>query len=134
MAQSRLHQLSALGQSVWIDFLSRDLLESGELARLMEEDAVCGVTSNPTIFQKALSEGERYDAQIRELAGEEDAKEIFIALAARDIANACDLMRSVWDGGRGLKGYVSMEVDPTLAYETEGTIEEARRLHGLIDR
>jgi transaldolase len=134
MAQSRLHQLSALGQSVWIDFLSRDLLESGELARMMEEDAVCGVTSNPTIFQKALSEGERYDAQIRELAGEEDTKEIFVALATRDVGNACDLMRPVWDGGRGLEGYVSIEVDPTLAYDTEGTIEEARRLHELVDR
>ena len=134
MAQSRLHQLSALGQSVWIDFLSRDLLESGELARMMEDDAVCGVTSNPTIFQKALSEGGRYDAQIRELAGEEDAKEIFIALATRDVGNACDLMRSVWDGGRGLEGYVSIEVDPTLAYDAEGTIEEARRLHELVDR
>src|SRR5215470_4475969 len=98
MAQSRLHQLSALGQSVWIDFLSRELLESGELARMMEDDAVSGVTSNPTIFQKALSEGDRYDAQIRDLLGEQDPKEIFIALAARDVGNACDLMRSVWDG------------------------------------
>jgi transaldolase len=134
MAQSRLHQLSALGQSVWIDFLSRDLLESGELARMMEEDAVCGVTSNPTIFQKALSEGDRYDEQLRGLLGEKEPKEIFISLAARDVGNACDLMRSVWDGGRGLRGYVSIEVDPNLAHETEATIEEARRLHGLIDR
>src|SRR5947208_15047745 len=109
MAQSRLHQLSALGQSVWIDFLSRDLLESGELARMMEEDAVCGVTSNPTIFQKALSEGGRYDAQIRELAGEEDAKEIFIALAPRDVGNAWELMHSVWAGGRDHEGYVATE-------------------------
>src|SRR5436309_10842355 len=101
---------------------------------MMEEDAVCGLTSNPTIFKKARAEGGRYDAQIRELAGEEDAKEIFIALAKRDVGNACDLMRSVWDGGRGLEGYVSIEVDPTLAYDAEGTIEEARRLHELVDR
>jgi transaldolase len=134
MDQSRLHQLSMLGQSVWIDFLSRDLLQSGELARMMEEDAVCGVTSNPTIFQKALSEGDAYDEQLRGLVSEEDAKEIFIALASKDVGDACDLMRSVWDGGQGLKGYVSIEVDPTLAYETEATIEEARRLHGLIER
>ena len=134
MAQSRLHQLSALGQSVWIDFLSRELLESGELAQMMEDDAVSGVTSNPTIFQKALSEGDRYDAQIRDLLGEQDPKEIFIALAARDVGNACDLMRSVWDGGRGLRGYVSIEVDPNLAYETGGTIAQARRLHELIER
>jgi transaldolase len=134
MDQSRLHQLSMLGQSVWIDFLSRDLLQSGQLARMMEEDAVCGVTSNPTIFQKALSEGDAYDEQLLGLVSEEDAKEIFIALASKDVGDACDLMRSVWDGGRGLKGYVSIEVDPTLAYETEATIEEARRLHGLIER
>ncbi len=134
MSQSRLHQLSILGQSVWIDFLSRHLLQTGELARMMEEDAVCGVTSNPTIFQKALSEGDAYDEQLRGLVSEEDAKEIFIALASKDVGDACDLMRSVWDGGQGLKGYVSIEVDPTLAYETEATIEEARRLHGLIER
>src|SRR5438034_7470517 len=134
MSQSRLHQLSMLGQSVWIDFLSRHLLQTGELARMMEEDAVCGVTSNPTIFQKALSEGDAYDEQLRGLVAEEDAKENFIALASRDVGEACDLMRPVWDGGKGLKGYVSIEVDPTMAYETEATVGEARRLHGLIER
>jgi transaldolase len=135
MPESRLHQLSKLGQSVWIDFLSRDLLHQGELARMMEEDAVCGVTSNPTIFQKAISQGASYDDQLRELVEhEEDAKEIFIALAGRDIDEACDLMRSVWDDGKGLRGYVSMEVDPTLAADTDGTLAEARRFHGLIDK
>jgi transaldolase len=134
MHHTRLHRLSELGQSVWIDFLSRDLLRSGGLARMMEEDAVCGVTSNPTIFQKALSEGDAYDEQLRSLAGLEDAKEIFIALAAQDVGDACDLMRSVWDSGEGLRGYVSIEVDPTLAYDTAGTLEQARRLHELIER
>src|SRR6266540_39498 len=135
MPDSRLHQLSRLGQSVWIDYLSRDLLHTGELARMMEEDAVCGVTSNPTIFQKAISQGSAYDDQLRELLShEQDAKEIFIALAGRDIGEACDLMRKVWDEGKGLRGYVSMEVDPTLAYDTDGTLAEARRLHGLVDR
>jgi transaldolase len=135
MPDSRLHQLSALGQSVWIDFLSRDLLHSGGLAKKMEEDAVAGVTSNPTIFQKAISQGEAYDEQLRELVEhEQDAKEIFIALAGRDIGEACDLMRSVWDEGKGLRGYVSLEVDPTLAYDTDGTIAEARRLSALVDR
>jgi transaldolase len=135
MPESRLHQLSKLGQSVWIDFLSRDLLHQGELARMMEEDAVCGVTSNPTIFQKAISQGEGYDAQLRELVEhEEDAKEIFIALAGRDVGEACDLMRSVWDEGKGLRGYVSMEVDPTLAYDSAGTLAEAQRLHALVDK
>jgi transaldolase len=135
MPDSRLHRLSALGQSVWIDFLSRDLLHSGELARMMDEDAVVGVTSNPTIFQKAISQGSAYDDQLRELLGhEQDDKEVFIALAGRDVGEACDLMHRVWDKGRGLSGYVSMEVDPTLAYETDETIAEARRLHALVER
>jgi transaldolase len=135
MPDSRLHRLSALGQSVWIDYVSRELLHSGELAQKMGEDAVTGVTSNPTIFQKAISEGSAYDEQMRDLLEhEEDAKEIFIALAGRDIGEACDLMRKVWDGGVGLRGYVSMEVDPTLAADTEATIAEARRFHALIDK
>jgi transaldolase len=135
MPDSRLHRLSALGQSVWIDFLSRALVHQGELARMMEEDAVTGVTSNPTIFQKAISEGSAYDDQLRDLVGhEDDAKEIFIALAGRDVGDACDLMRSVWDGGEGLRGYVSMEVDPTLAYDSGGTLAEAKRLHELVDK
>ena len=135
MPDSRLHQLSALGQSVWIDFLSRDLVQQGELARMMEEDAVTGVTSNPTIFQKAISQGSAYDEQLRDLIEhEDDAKEIFIALAGRDVGDACDLMRSVWDGGAGLRGYVSMEVDPTLAYDSAGTLAEAKRLHALVDK
>jgi transaldolase len=135
MPDSRLHELSRLGQSVWIDYLSRDLVHTGELARMMEEDAVCGVTSNPTIFQKAISQGTAYDDQLRELLGhEQDAKEIFIALAGRDIGEACDLMRNVWDDGKGLRGYVSMEVDPTLAADTQGTLAEARRFHALIDK
>jgi len=135
MAQSRLHQLSELGQSVWIDFLSRDMLRSGELARLMEEDAVVGVTSNPTIFQKAVAAGEVYDEQLRqELEHERDPKELFLRLAVKDVGDACDLLRTVWDEGGGQDGYVSLEVDPTLAYDTEGTIAEAIRLHELVDR
>jgi transaldolase len=135
MADSRLHQLSKLGQSVWIDFLSRDMLRSGELARLMEDDAVVGVTSNPTIFQKALSAGDAYDEQLREALEEErDPKELFIRLAARDVGEACDVLRPVWDQGGGRDGYVSIEVDPTLAYDTEATTAQASRLHALIDR
>jgi transaldolase len=135
MAKSPLHELSERGQSVWFDTLSRNLLRTGELARMMEEDAVTGVTSNPTIFQKAVSEGDAYDEQLRELLGREhDPKEIFIALAERDIGDACDLLRSVWDDGAGLRGWVSIEVDPNLAADTAGTTEEARRLHDAIDR
>jgi transaldolase len=135
MPTSNLHEVDALGQAVWIDYLSRDLLETGELAQKMRDDAVTGVTSNPTIFQKAISHGERYDEQLTELLEQEtDPREVFIALAARDITAACDLLRQVWDEGNGLRGYVSMEVDPTLAYETEATYEQAQRFHALIDR
>jgi transaldolase len=135
MSESNLHKLSGLGQSVWIDSLSREMLESGQLASLMKDDAVTGVTSNPTIFQKALSEGTRYDKQMKELlATEDDPKEIFIALASHDVSAACDLMSDVWDNGAGLRGYVSIEVDPTLAYDTEATYDQAKRLHAEIDK
>ena len=135
MGPSRLHRLAELGQSVWIDFLSRDMLRTGELARMMKEDAVVGVTSNPTIFQKAISAGNAYDDQLRAvLEDEQDPKEIFIRLASKDIEDALDLLRPVWDEGDGRDGYVSFEVDPSLAYDTEGTIEEAQRLHDLINR
>jgi transaldolase len=135
MAKSRLHQLSEAGVSVWIDNLSRDLIQSGELERMMREDAVVGITSNPTIFQKAISSGDAYDAQLREVLEEEkDSTEIFISLAAKDVTDACDLLRKVWDEGGGKDGYVSIEVDPTLAYDTEGTVAQAVRFHKLINR
>jgi transaldolase len=135
VAKSPLKRLADEGQSVWIDYLSRDLIHSGELERMMTRDAVVGVTSNPTIFQKAISSGEAYDEQLRvELEETDDPKELFIALAARDVGDACDLLRSVWDKGGGKDGYVSIEVDPRLAYDTERTTAEATRLHGLIER
>ena len=135
MSESNLHKLSGLGQSVWLDSLSREMLENGQLAKLMKDDAVTGVTSNPTIFQKALAGGDWYDKQLKELLKtEDDPKEIFIALSAQDVGNACDLMADVWDNGAGLRGYVSIEVDPRLAYDTEGTYDEAKRLHELIDK
>src|SRR5215213_659940 len=135
MSKSRLHELSDHGQSVWIDSLSREWLETGELARMIDEDAVVGVTSNPTIFQKALAEGDWYDEQLREvLTGEDEDKEVFYRLAVRDIQAACDLLRRVWDEGKGQDGYVSMEVDPDLAYDREATIDEATRFHEWIDR
>jgi len=135
MAKSRLHGLAELGQSVWIDSLSRGWLKSGDLARWMDEDALTGVTSNPTIFQKAMSEGDWYDDQLREVVAEEnDLKEIFLQLAIADIEEACDLFRSVWDEGDGKDGYVSMEVDPNFAYDTSATIEEAARFHDWVER
>src|SRR6476620_8482261 len=115
MPDSNLQKLSALGQSVWLDYLSREILQTGFLERLMREDAVVGVTSNPTIFQKALSQGDWYDDQLREVMREDtDPKETFFRLAVEDIGRACDLLRAVWDGGGGKDGYVSLEVDPDL--------------------
>jgi transaldolase len=148
MAKTPLQKLADHRQSVWIDYLSRDLLRSGELARMMREDAVVGVTSNPTIFQKALSSSDVYDEQLQEVLAEtSDAKEIFIRLAATDVGDAANLLRVVWEKGshhptpnraatgrRARDGYVSIEVDPTLAYDTEATTAEAKRLHALIDR
>ena len=134
MADSKLHELSKRGQSVWIDYLSRDMLEEGELARMMREDAVVGVTSNPTIFQKAISHGDRYDEQIKQLLEQEaDPKEIFLQLSARDVEAALDLLTPVHEK-TGYDGFVSWEVDPTLAYDREATFAEAMRLHAWLDR
>src|SRR5688500_6380246 len=135
MAKTPLQELADHGQSVWIDFLSRPFVLDGDLAGLVDQ-GIKGVTSNPTIFQGAIAEGDAYDDQIREIvsSGEKEPKEIFIRLAADDIREACDLLRPIHDEGGGKDGYVSLEVDPNLAHDTEGTIEEAKRLHGLIDK
>jgi transaldolase len=134
MAPTPLQQLHDHGQSVWIDYLSRPFVEDGELARLIEQ-GVRGVTSNPTIFQGAIAEGDAYDEQLREvLQSEDEPKEIFLALATRDIQAACDELRPVHDEGGGQDGWVSLEVDPNLAHDTERTIEEAARLSELVDR
>src|SRR5580765_8183732 len=96
--KTRLQELSEHGQSVWLDYLSREILESGKLAEMMDRDAVVGVTSNPTIFQKALASGERYDEQLRSLLDtEEDPKEIFLALSAEDVKGGLALLRPVFD-------------------------------------
>jgi transaldolase len=134
MPKSRLHELGEHGQSVWLDYLSREILNSGKLARMMDEDAVVGVTSNPTIFQKALAEGDAYDDDLKELlAEEEDGKEIFLKLSAGDVEQACKLLRKVWDSSDGTDGYVSWEVDPGIAFDRDRTYEEAKRLHDWID-
>jgi transaldolase len=134
MAKSRLHELSERGVAVWFDTLSRDLVRTGELKKMMDEDAVAGVTSNPTIFQKALAQGDAYDDQLKACLDEtDDPKEIFFRLALDDIREALGVLRPVWDDGRGLRGYVSMEVDPDLAYETEETFEQAMWIHEQVD-
>jgi transaldolase len=135
MAKSRLHKLTKRGQSVWFDTLSRELVQSGELARMMEEDAVTGVTSNPTIFQKALSSGDAYDEQLRVCFDEtDDATEIFFRLSLDDIRDACDVLKPAYEASNGVDGYVSMEVLPQLAYDTERTFEQARWIAEEVDR
>jgi transaldolase len=135
MSSSRLHQLSDQGQSVWVDFVSREILQDGTLERMVRDDAVVGVTSNPTIFQKAISAGDAYDEQLREVLDEtEDGKEAFLHLAVRDIQDACDLLRPVHDKSGGIDGFVSLEVDPRLVHDREKTVAEAKRLHQWVDR
>src|SRR3954453_91735 len=134
MAPNPLQQLAEHDQSGWIDFLSRKFVKEGDLQGLVDRGVV-GVTSNPTIFQGAIAEGDAYDDQIRELSSEhDDPKEIFWQLAKDDIRDACDILRKTWDDGSGKDGWVSLEVDPNLAHDTEATKSEAERLHTLVDR
>jgi transaldolase len=129
-----LQQLGEHGTSVWIDYLSRKFVKNGELAALVDRGVV-GVTSNPTIFQGAIAEGDAYDEQIRELSADhDDPYEIFWLLARDDIRDAADILRPVWDEGNGKDGWVSLEVDPRLAYDAKKTAAEAKRLHELVDR
>ena len=133
---TKLHDLHEQGQSVWLDFIRRDMLESGELASLVA-DGIRGVTSNPTIFQQAIAGSDAYDAQIRAVMADRpgaDTPEVFEELAVQDIRDAADALRSVYDASEGRDGFVSLEVSPHLAYDTEQTIEEAKRLWAWVDR
>ena len=135
MSQTPLHELHAHGQSVWLDFLSRDLVDSGELARLVAEEGVRGMTSNPTIFQEAIKGSDTYDEDIRRLGAQGlSPEEMFEAIAVDDIAAACDVLRPVFDDSGMTDGFVSLEVSPRLAHDTEGTVEEARRLVASVNR
>lgn len=132
---SVLHELWEHGQSVWLDNLSREMLRSGELARRVEVEGVRGVTSNPAIFQAAITGGTAYDEELAALAAEGlDAVEAYERLAVADVRSACDLLRPVWEETDGLDGYVSLEVSPHLAHDTEATVAEARRLFEAVDR
>jgi transaldolase len=129
-----LRMLSALGQSVWIDNLSRESTRGGGLQRLLDEDSVVGATSNPSIFQKAMSAGDAYEKQLGELDDALETKDVFWALAEQDIREACDLFRPIFDAGEGRDGFVSLEVDPGLAYDTLATFREAIRIHEAVER
>src|SRR3954469_18351934 len=135
MAKSRLHELTDRGQAVWFDTLSRDLVKTGELEKMMNEDAVTGVTSNPTIFQKALSSGDAYDEDLKKLLEEtDDPSKIFFSLALEDIRDACDTLMPAYESSNGVDGYVSMEVEPGIAYDTERTFDQARWIAKEVDR
>src|SRR3954467_14718284 len=135
MAKSRLHELAARGQAVWFDTLSRDLVHTGELKKMMDEDAVTGVTSNPTIFQKALSSGDAYDEDLKRLLAEtDDPSKIFFSLALEDIRDACDVLKPAYEASDGVDGYGSMEGEPGLAYDTERTFEQARWIATEVER
>lgn len=135
MKGNPLVQLGEMGQSPWLDYIHRGILASGELARLVSEDGVKGVTSNPTIFEKAISEGHEYDAQIQELAGRDaTVPAAYTEIAAEDIRRAADVLRPVHDATSGADGYVSLEVDPDLAYDTRKTVERAQELFGAVSR
>jgi transaldolase len=129
-----LRLLSALGQSVWIDNLSRESTRDDHLQGLLDDFSVVGATSNPSIFQKAMASGDAYEEQLHELDGDMPIKDVFWALAEQDIRDACDVFRPIFDGGAGRDGYVSLEVDPGLAYDALATFREAVRLHDAVKR
>jgi transaldolase len=131
---NRIRQIADLGQALWLDFISRELLRSGKLRALIDE-GVSGMTSNPTILQKSVSAGSEYDEQIRSLATSgKSTYEIYEALAFQDISAAADQLRGVYDQSNAADGFVSLEVDPKLAHDTEQTISEARRIFTTIAR
>ncbi len=135
MKENPLIQLEKLGQSVWLDFINRKLITSGELRHLIEVDGLSGITSNPAIFEKAIAENYDYKHEIRAMLKEgRDAKAIYEAISLKDIQMAADEFRPLYNKTNGEDGYVSMEVDPHLAYDTKGTIEEARRLWSVLNR
>jgi transaldolase / glucose-6-phosphate isomerase len=135
-ATNPLKDLLKFGQSVWLDYIRRDLLTSGELKRLIEEDGLRGMTSNPTIFEKAITGGKLYDDLLNSLKSRTDldAKGRFEILAIRDIQDASDVLRPVYDSSKRRDGYVSLEVSPYLARDTKGSLEEARRLWKAVGR
>ncbi|WP_313441459.1 transaldolase [Novosphingobium sp.] len=134
---SLLKELHAYGQAPWLDFIDRTYLQEGHLHQLVERDGVSGVTSNPSIFEKAIGKGDAYDEQISQIVADRpgaSAIEIYEALAVRDIQHACDILHGVYAATQAADGYVSIEVSPTLADDTNGTIEEGRRLWTQVDR
>jgi transaldolase len=131
---SRLHELHAAGQSIWLDFIDRTILRDGELSRRIREDALTGMTSNPTIFEKALAEGHAYDEQLTTAAEGATAWELFEMIETDDVRTACDLFAGVYAATKGVDGLVSIEVSPGVANDAEATVLEARRLWETVAR
>jgi transaldolase len=132
---NKLREIEALGQSIWIDNLNRQLLDDGTLRNLIEEDGISGVTSNPTIFGKGMGGSDRYDDAFREVSADtDDPQEIFERLAYRDVWDACELLRPIFDETGGKDGYVSFELPASLAFDTEGSVEAAVRHRDALDR
>lgn len=135
MKENPLKKLEALGQSIWLDYIRRELIEGGELRKLINNDGLRGMTSNPTIFEKAIAGSHDYDSDIKRMVLEgRDVKTIYEALSQHDVQGAADLFRPLYDKLDGKDGYVSLEVNPHLANDTKGTIEEARRLWEQLNR
>ncbi|MBK6489360.1 MAG: transaldolase [Gemmatimonadetes bacterium] len=131
---NRLQDLHAAGQSVWLDYIDRAMLRNGALARLIDDDALMGMTSNPTIFEKALAEGGEYDAQIEGATGELTPWQLFELIETDDVRAACDIFAGVYRQTDGVDGYVSIEVSPGVADDADATVAEARRLWATVDR
>lgn len=132
---NNLQQIHDLGQSIWLDSFDRKLMDSGELQKLIDEDSLCGITSNPSIFEKAVSSSSDYDDDVRKLASEgKNNEEIFFGFAASDIQRATDILKPVYDEAHGTDGFVSLEVSPHLANDTDGTIKQARELWKTVGR
>jgi len=135
MKENPLRKLQAFGQSIWLDYIRRDLIASGKLRRMIEADGLRGMTSNPSIFEQAIAGSHDYDEDIRTMALEgQGATKIYEALVLRDVQSAADEFRLVYNKTDGKDGYVSLEVNPHLAHDTKGTIEEARRLWDALNR
>src|SRR6187200_2560520 len=135
MATNTFKQLLDEGQSVWQDDISREMIANGQLKQRIDEIGIRGVTSNPTIFQKAIASGDAYDHDIADLLGQDmTPAQIFQAVAVKDIQDACDLFRPIYDKSNGADGFVSIEVLPSLARDTQGTIDNARTLWTAVNR
>jgi transaldolase len=135
MKNNPLKKLESLGQAIWLDYIRRDLVIGGDLEQMISQDGLRGMTSNPAIFEKAIAESNLYDTNIQEMSLEgKDAQAIYEALSQKDVQDAADVFRSVFDQTNGLDGYVSLEVNPHLAHDSQGTVMEGRRLWEALNR